>query len=922
MASRKEEETVELEFQPKKFDLGFGAVFDKILESVVSEFKNIKYGRQDVDDVESLRLSALVRVEAKLKCLLLQKLEFQSRSVPLKETVEEAESALLEMKRSEEERFDFLPLNMQLEQHIAKSKLLLEEMGLIRLLGAESPMLEMHLKEHISNLESLLEKLEREECTLEPPVLRIELIEELKFLLGEMKIHPLLLKPLEETVKEAESALLEMKRRSEKEGFDFSPLEVQLEQHIAKSQLLLEEMGMVQARKAKFPMLEKHVKEHISNVESLLEKLEREESTVESSVLRRELIEELKFLLEELKIESMLLEPSSLVIEYMMKRILFLEKTKLEQKKGERSQMSEMELKRSLEELIFLSKKISRRGEYGREEYSGKKCRRERYLRWEYLRERYLREDNWRVEYREWQLMHIFFYRESDLLTKMKWHGVESTINQLRENVVDFEPLLKTIVFPESNDKLRLLKLRIELDIEMVKLQRGQERLDEKEVMRVIKAVEKSVNVLEEMKLKQRGKEDIAKFKEHREDHESLLRSNISVYWNIVDQKGKLEYLLQEMKKMQETLSSEIILNERHIEEIEHRLEEVGRWERLPFPALVDELLSCKFPEDQIESKREVGKAKARLRAMKVKLEQEMHGFFSSLKKEREEPKMHIPDDFPTVTEIDLKRKEKQSVASSTGEQKPPSTLDESQDVIVIGGCDQYGESLRSVEGYQLPDGTSFEFPAMNKSRSFMACVVDGQNVIVSGGQSDGHTITCTIEGLNSAQTPLRWEVYDFRLRVGLCGHAMVVHAGKLIVVGGFDDSTGENSDEIYEIPLTPPHRARYRNFLPQPRAGHGVVLANGKIFIFGGGRNPWSHTDDVWVYNISQNRCCAINNLPYPVQGMATIRTGNTVMLLGGSDEEDDEMRDVISYDIESGKISYCCNVRFSYCDCNILFN
>ena len=813
MASREEEETERLEFQPKKFDVGVDAVFEKILEEVELEFESIK-------SEERLQLSALVRVEAKLKCLLLQKLESQSRSM-------------------------------------------------------------------------LLEKI----------------------------------------VEEAESALLEMKRRSEKEGFDFSPLEMQLEQHIAKSQLLLDEMGLAQVLKAESPMLEMHLKEHISNVESLLEKLEREESTVESPVLRIELIVELKFLLEELKIESMLLEPSSLVIEYMMKRILFLEKTKLKQKKeGEGSQMSEMELKRSLEELIFLSNKLSLRGGYGREEYSGEKYRRERYLRREYLREkylrreylreRYLREDYWRVEYREWQLMRIFFYSELDLLTKMKRHGVESTINQLRENVVDFEPLLKTIVFPESNDKLRLLKLRIELDIEMVKLQRGQETLDEKEVMRVIKAVEESVNVLEEMKLKQRGKEDIAKFKEHREDHESLLRSNISVYRNIVDQKGKLEYLLQEMKKMQETLSSEIILNERHIEEIEHRLEEVGRWERLPFPALVDELLSCKFPEDQIESKREFGKAKARLRAMKVKLEQEMHGFFSSLKKEREEPKMHIPEDFPTVTEMDLKRKEKQSVASSTGEQKPPSTLDESQDVIVIGGCDQYGESLKSVEGYQLPDGTSFEFPAMNKSRSFMACVVDGQNVIVSGGQSDGHTITCTIEGLNSAQTPLRWELYHFRLRVGLCGHAMVVYAGKLIVIGGFDDSTGENSDEIYEIPLTPPHRARYRNFLPQPRAGHGVVLANGKIFVFGGGRNPWSHADDVWVYNISQNRCCAINNLPYPMQGMATTRTGNTVMLLGGSDEEDDEMREFISYDIESGKISYCCNVHFSYCACSILFN
>ena len=754
MASCEEEETAKLEFQPEKFD----AVFEKIRAAVELEFERIKSGLHD--DEKRLQLSALVRVEAKLKYLLLHKLESRSRSMPF-----------------------------------------------------------------------------------------------------------------EEIVKEAESALLEMKRRSEKEGFDFSPLEMQLEQHIAKSKLLLEEMGLTRVLEAESPMLKMYLKEHISNVEFLLEELEREESTMESPVLRTELIEELQFLLEELEIESMLLKPYLLKIGYMIKRILFLEKTKLEQKKeGERSQMSEMELKRNLEELIVLSKKIEERNKYSRKRYWRAVMQKERYI-----------------------------------LEEMKSKGVESTINQFRENLGFLKHLVGRIESLESNDKLRLWKLRIELDFKIVELQGPQETLDEKLIMRVIGVVEKSVNLLEEMKSKQRGKEGIAKFKKHTEDLQAFLKFIIYLYGNIVDQKGELEYLLQETKKMQKNFLSEIIFNERHIEELEHRLEEVKQWERLPFRPLVQELLSGKLLVDQIVSKRELGKAKAQLEAMKVKLEQEMLGCLASLKKKREESKIHMPEDLPTVTEMDLKWKKKQSVASSTGEQKAPSTLDASQDVIVIGGCDQNGENLRSVEGYRLPDGTWFELPAMNKSRSFMACVVDGQNVIVSGGQSDGHTITRTIEGLNSTQSPLQWELYHFSLLVGLCGHAMVVHAGKLIVIGGFDDSTGRNSDAIYEIPLTPPHRARRLNSLPQPRAGHGVVLVNDKIFIFGGGRSPWSPADDVWVYNISENRCRAINNLPYPVQGMATTRRGNTVMLLGGVGEADEEMRDFISYDIESGKISYC---------------
>ena len=39
----------------------------------------------------------------------------------------------------------------------------------------------------------------------------------------------------------------------------------------------------------------------------------------------------------------------------------------------------------------------------------------------------------------------------------------------------------------------------------------------------------------------------------------------------------------------------------------------------------------------------------------------------------------------------------------------------------------------------------------------------------------------------------------------------------------------------------------------------------------------------------------------------MATIRIWDTLMLLGGVDEEENELREVISYNIHSGTISSC---------------
>ncbi len=77
----------------------------------------------------------------------------------------------------------------------------------------------------------------------------------------------------------------------------------------------------------------------------------------------------------------------------------------------------------------------------------------------------------------------------------------------------------------------------------------------------------------------------------------------------------------------------------------------------------------------------------------------------------------------------------------------------------------------------------------------------------------------------------------------------------------------------------------------------------NDKIFIFGGGTNPINPVNDVLVYDLSTNEWSVIGQLPYRVQGMATVHSGNKVFLLGGVDETEQELDHVITYDIESGE-------------------
>ena len=94
--------------------------------------------------------------------------------------------------------------------------------------------------------------------------------------------------------------------------------------------------------------------------------------------------------------------------------------------------------------------------------------------------------------------------------------------------------------------------------------------------------------------------------------------------------------------------------------------------------------------------------------------------------------------------------KKKELLEPSTGKGKltpgqQMSTYMEARNVAVIGGRDQNGEILRSVEAYLFFEGRWIELPAMNTPRSFMSFVVVDQCVIVSGGQTDVHDITDTI---------------------------------------------------------------------------------------------------------------------------------------------------------------------------------
>ena len=220
--------------------------------------------------------------------------------------------------------------------------------------------------------------------------------------------------------------------------------------------------------------------------------------------------------------------------------------------------------------------------------------------------------------------------------------------------------------------------------------------------------------------------------------------------------------------------------------------------------------------------------------------------------------------------------------------------------VIVLGGRRQDGESLRSVEKCIFRDGRWVPLPPMNTARSFMSSVLVGNDIVVSGGDT-GPEITDTIETLN-LENPQQWIRSLARLPVPLSGHQTVAYQGRLIVIGGHNGNEGRSSDTIYEVLLTSPYSTRVLCTMREPRAWHGAELIDDEIFIFGGARNPSVPNGDVFVYNLVSGEFRNLPSLPYAVQGLATVNRWNNVILLGGINEEGEELHHVIRYNTQSG--------------------
>ena len=320
-------------------------------------------------------------------------------------------------------------------------------------------------------------------------------------------------------MEKAEFVLQEMKSMLE-EGLGASWLEMQLEEQIAKSELLLEEMELVGVLE-KSPVLKMQLKKHIVKVESLLENMkfvheESKEDTVELEIL----LKEMKLAQESGKVNS-----SSRSMAFVVKLKLLLDETELEkEKEGLGSQMLETKLSEELinEGFVLIE--------------CGLMIRERRYLERIFSILKEMKSEHEKEALKPEVLEVILERKEKEEHAttskspqeKMELAQEESNIKsptlgmQLKECIVELDGVLKNKKLEILKGKLKFQKLKIQLQRRTVELEPLLEKikLEEDEEGKRFRAFEMELNediaklelLLEETELEERHVAEIKRF--------------------------------------------------------------------------------------------------------------------------------------------------------------------------------------------------------------------------------------------------------------------------------------------------------------------------------------------------------------------------------------------------------------------------
>ena len=221
-------------------------------------------------------------------------------------------------------------------------------------------------------------------------------------------------------------------------------------------------------------------------------------------------------------------------------------------------------------------------------------------------------------------------------------------------------------------------------------------------------------------------------------------------------------------------------------------------------------------------------------------------------------------------------------------------------DFVVIGGEDPKTKKvLSSVERFNFINKTWIPLAELKTARELHAAVVFENQILVCGGSTSFGLFnpTDSLEVLDLSDNPRIWRKFAVNLPVKVAGHKCVVYGNRLLMIGGKTEK--DILDTIYELLLVPPYSCKLLCHMKKKRAFHAAELFDDKVLIAGGVNTE----ADVEIFDITRNECVEMPPLLYPRVGMATVRRDDSMLLIGGQENDGKFSNDIIEYDFKTGQ-------------------
>ena len=248
------------------------------------------------------------------------------------------------------------------------------------------------------------------------------------------------------------------------------------------------------------------------------------------------------------------------------------------------------------------------------------------------------------------------------------------------------------------------------------------------------------------------------------------------------------------------------------------------------------------------------------------------------------------------LEKIESKERKQEEIASGAA-----SGGRENQHIFVAGGSGR-----KSVEIFDCCQSLWSLLKPMADCRTYATSFVHNNHLTLAGGLCDGRFVNNMIR-MNICPIPdltINWSDFAAKLPASMYVHSSVVYKDSLFVTGGYNDHQCVISDCIYEVELKPPYTVKLLSKMPEPRSDHSTVLCDDSILIVGGTKtlNYKENLSSVLSYDIKNNKCQQLPELPYPVYDMATVKWGENVVIIGGADKDDEALNNVIIYNLKTG--------------------